>query len=415
MRTIARLTALKVAKTEKPGLYPDGAGLYLLVSPGGTKSWIFRYMLAGRAREMGLGPLHTVSLAEARLHALECRKQKLDGIDPIDARKQARAELMEKSVSAKTFKQCADSYISAHKDGWKNEKHAHQWVRTLEAYAWPKIRDKAIQSITTSDVIDILEPIWKSKTETASRLRGRIESVLDWATARGYRKGENPARWRGHLENLLPKRSRVKKVKHFAALPYVRMADFFAELDAQKGVSSWALEFLILTASRTSEVVAARWDEVDFQSKIWIIPGERMKAGREHRVPLSLTAIDILKRVRKAQKTGGLKESQYIFVGDRPNSHLSNMALLKLLQRMGQTDLTVHGFRSTFRDWAAEKTHHAREVAEMALAHTVGDKVEAAYRRGDLFEKRRAIMDDWADYCLGGTISHESRKAEIKG
>lgn len=348
---------------------------------------------------MGLGPLHTIGLADARLHAIECRKQKLVGVDPIDARRAIKAQLRHNSASARTFKHCADAYIESHKDGWRNAKHADQWKSTLEAYAWPYVKNKTTQEITTEDVLKILKPIWRDKTETASRLRGRIEAILDWATAHGYRTGENPARWRGHIENLLPKRSKVSKVQHHAALPFAKIGSFFSQIQQEQTVSSWAFQYLILTAARTSEVVAACWDEIGFDEKIWVIPGDRMKSGREHRVPLATHALDILSRAKIAQKRGGLEQSKYVFSSGRIDRHLSNMALLKMLQRLGKQDLTVHGFRSTFRDWASEATSHAREVAEMALAHTIGDKVEAAYRRGDLFDKRRKLMEDWASYC----------------
>jgi len=402
MRTISRLTALQVSKLKEPGYYADGAGLYLQVSPGGTKSWVFRYMLNGRAREMGLGPLHTISLAEARVHATECRKQKLAGFDPIEARNEERAKLKEQATNSKTFEQCCEGYISAHKDGWKNEKHAEQWSSTLKAYAYPTLKSRYVHTITTNDIVGVLEPIWKTKTETASRVRGRLESILDWAKVKGYRKGENPARWRGHLDNLLPKRSKVQKVRHYAALPYAEVPAFYKQLDAETNLSAQALQFVILTATRTSETIAAAWREINLDEKLWVIPADRIKGGKDHRVPLSEPVLAILQRLKKAQKRGGLEAAEYVFSNGELDGHISNMSMLQLLSRLERTDLTVHGFRSTFRDWAAEKTHYPREVAEMALAHVISDKVEAAYRRGDLFEKRKGLMTDWACYCVGG-------------
>jgi len=402
MRTISKLTALQVSKLKEPGYYADGAGLYLQVSSSGTKSWIFRYMLNGRAREMGLGPLHTINLSEARVHATECRKLKLAGLDPIEARKDERAKLQEQATNSKTFQQCCVAYIASHKAGWKSEKHADQWSSTLTAYAYPKLKNRYIHTISTNDIIDVLEPIWKSKTETASRVRGRMEAILDWAKVKGYRTGENPARWRGHLDNLLPKRSKVQKVQHHAALSYGEMPTFYKQLKAENTQSALALQFLILTATRTSETIVASWKEVNLKETLWVVPADRIKGGKEHRIPLSKPAISILESIKKAQKRGGIEAAEYVFSNGRVDGHISNMTMLQLLNRLGRDDLTVHGFRSTFRDWAAEKTHYPREVAEMALAHVVGDKVEAAYRRGDLFEKRAVLMADWAEYCLSG-------------
>jgi integrase len=292
-----------------------------------------------------------------------------------------------------TFDACAAAYIAAHNTSWRNAKHRDQWRNTLTSYAGPAFGSLPVQSIDVGLVMKALEPIWQAKPETASRLRGRIEAVLDWATVRGHRKGENPARWRGHLDKLLPARSKVHKVKHHPALPYNEMADFVAELRKQEGVAARALEFLILTAARTGEVIGARWDEVDVEEKIWVVPAARMKAGREHRVPLSSAAVAILEEMKK------IRESDFVFPGGKKGKPLSNMAMLAVLKRIGRSDLTAHGFRSSFRDWAAERTNFPREVAEMALAHTVGDKVEAAYRRGDLLQKRRQIMEAWARFC----------------
>jgi len=395
-RAINRLSPMKVAKTTEPGLYGDGGGLYLQITKAGVKSWLFRYMLHGKARGMGLGPLHTVGLAEARGLALNCRRQLLDGIDPIDARNAERTAKRVAAASEVTFEQCATSYIEAHRAGWKNTKHADQWTNTLKTYAYPVFDSFPVSAIDTALVMKVLEPIWTAKTETASRLRGRIESVLDWATVRGYRAGDNPARLKGHLDTLLPKRSRVQKVEHHRALPYAELDEFVRTLRAEEGGAARALELLILTATRTNEVLGATWGEFDLDGAVWTIPAERMKMGKEHRVPLSARAVEIV----KAQQT--VKQNNYVFPGARYGKPLSNMSMLQLLKRMDRTEITVHGFRSTFRDWAGETTHYPREVCEAALAHGIKDKAEAAYARGDLFQKRAALMQDWSTYANSG-------------
>lgn len=394
-RQYNRLTALKVSRTKKKGMYADGGGLYLQVSAYGTKSWIFRYRMDGRKtpRDMGLGSAETVGLAEAREMAREARKSIQEGFDPIEARKARKQARMLEQASSISFQDCAEKYIAAHKAGWRNPKHADQWSSTLEAYAYPVFGKLPVASVDTALVLKAIEPIWSTKTETASRVRGRIESILDWATAREFRVGENPARWRGHLDKLLPARKKVQKVEHHRALPYTEIGAFMADLREQEGFAAWALEWLILTASRTSETIGATWDEIDFEAKIWTIPGDRIKGGKEHRVPLSPQALKIAKEMHK------VKDGEYFFQGGKIGKPLSSNALLNLLKRMERTDLTAHGFRSTFRDWAAEMTNYPREVAEMALAHTVSDKVEAAYRRGDLFNKRKRLMNEWAKYC----------------
>ena len=392
-RQIHRLTSDFVAAVAQPGRYPDGGGLYLQVGPTGSKSWLLRYMSAGKSREMGLGPLSTVTLAEARKRAKQHKLKLLDGIDPIAEREAKRRAEKLKAALATTFDECAEAYIKAHQGGWRNAKHAEQWRSTLAVYASPVFGSLPVQAVDTAQVMKALEPIWVEKTETANRVRGRIEKVLDWAKVRGYRDGENPARWRGHLDKLLPARRKVQKVEHFAALPYAEMGEFMRALRAQEGNATLALELVILTACRTSEVVNARWAEFDLEGKVWTIPGERMKSGREHRVPLSDAAVAVLRTMQARA------EGDYVFAGGKTNKPLSSMAMLVLLKRMGRGDLTVHGFRSTFRDWAAEMTNFPREVAEMALAHAVKDQTEAAYRRGDLFEKRRKLMQAWAEYC----------------
>ncbi|HEY5107325.1 MAG TPA: tyrosine-type recombinase/integrase [Caulobacteraceae bacterium] len=416
-RAIERLNSLSVTRAKAPGLYPDGRGLYLRVgksagdserveAPAGPKSWVFRFMLNGRARYMGLGSLETVTLAEARDRRDGARKGlKNEGIDPIEAKREVKARARLEKAKAVTFKEAASRYIKAHGPGWKNPKHAAQWTSTLEAYVFPVIGDQPVQAVDTALVTQILEPIWTEKNETASRVRGRIEAVLDWARARGYREGENPARWRGHLDHLLVDRSRLAR-GHHAALPYAELGDFTALLRAREGFSARALEFTILTAARTSEALGARWEEIDFQARLWTVPADRMKAKRDHRVPLSAAALAVLKPLHE------VCSSDYVFPGGKPGKSLSNMALLETLRRMERGDLTAHGFRSTFRDWAAERTSYPRDVAEMALAHTIADKVEAAYRRGDLFEKRRGLMDAWGAFsklpslkASGGVVS----------
>ena len=342
---------------------------------------------------MGLGPIHTVPLIDARAAAMNCRRLLLDGVDPIEDRKTRRQRRRLETVSTMTFKDCAIQYIDSHKSAWKNQKHASQWGSTLETYAYPVFGDLSVQLVDTDLVMKVLDPIWHTKSETASRVRGRVEAILDWATVREYRRGENPARWKGHISKLLPARTKVKKPKHHAALPFKEIGAFIEALHDRDSVSAKGLEFLIFTASRTGEVIGAIWPEVDLENKIWTIPAARMKTDKEHRVPLSEEVIAILREMKK------IKVSEFIFPGNQPNKPLSNMAFLQLLKRMGRGDLTVHGFRSTFRDWASERTNYSNEVSEMALAHTVSDKVEAAYRRGDLFEKRRRLMRDWAMFC----------------
>jgi integrase len=392
-RTIGKLTALAVAQAKRRGYYGDGGGLFLQVSATGSKSWVFRFKEAGRLREMGLGPTHTIGLADARQRAQDCRRARLDGRDPIEGRRAERMAAKFDAAKAMTFKASAERYIAAHKAGWRNAKHAAQWSATLDTYVYPSFGALPVQAVDVGLVLKAIEPIWATKPETASRVRGRIESILDWATARGYRQGENPARWRGHLENLLPRPSKVRRVEHHAALAYPEIARFMVELRHQEGVGARALEFAILTAARTGEVIGAQWDEINTAERLWTVPAERMKGGREHRVPLSDAALAIVAQM------AAIRSGDFVFPGGRANRPLSNMAFLMLLRRMGRGDLTAHGFRSSFRDWAAERTGFPAEVAEMALAHAVTDKVEAAYRRGDLFQKRRQLAETWAKFC----------------
>jgi integrase len=396
------MSALAVARATDKRMYHDGGGLYLQVAASGAKSWLYRYMLNGRSREMGLGPLHIISLSDARSRAAECRRLRLDGVDPIEARKAKRNEEKLEAAKSMTFDACAKAYVAAHEAGWQNAKHRDQWRNTLKTYCSPVFGNLPAQAVDVGLVMKALEPIWHEKPETASRLRGRIEAILDWATVRGYRKGENPARWRGHLDKLLPARGKVRKVEHHAALPYREIPPFMTELCEREGIAARALEFLILTATRTGEVIDVRWEEFDLNERVWTIPAARMKAGKEHRVPLSDRAVVIIQGLRKTRL------GDFVYPGQRAGKPLSNMAMLKLLDRMGRADLTTHGFRSTFRDWAAEQTNFPREVAEMALAHTIGDRVEAAYRRGDLFEKRRELMEEWERYCLSNAPTLKS-------
>jgi len=392
-RVVGKLTTVSVRQAKQRGLYGDGGGLFLQVTAKGTKSWVFRFKEGGRQRVMGLGPEHTVSLKEAREKARECRRLRLEGKDPIAQRMAERAAATLDAARAITFRECAESYIAAHQSGWRNSKHAAQWPATLNAYVYPHFGALPVQSIDVGLVMKSLQPIWTAKPETATRVRGRIESILDWAAARGYRQGENPARWRGHLNKLLPRRSKVRFIKHHAALPYSEMAPFMTALRMQQGTAARALEFAILTAARTSEVTRAGWREIDLGERLWVIPGERMKAGREHRVPLSQRSIAILEEMR------AIRRDDYVFPGGKRGRPISNMSMLMLLRRMGRDRLTVHGFRSTFRTWAAERTNFPREVAEMALAHQIGDAVERVYQRADLLAKRRALAEAWSKFC----------------
>lgn len=391
---MGRLTALGIQKNNKPGLYLDGHGLILQVRGPNSKSWLFRYRLDGREREMGLGPLHTVNLSEARELALQARKLKLAGIDPIDERRRRRQDAKAESKARATFDDCVDQYLALHQSAWSNPKHQAQWSSTLATYISPHFGQMAVADVDLNAVLRALEPIWLTKAETASRVRGRVETILDWAKVRGLRSGDNPAAWKGNLARVLPARSKVQKVKHHAAMPFSELPAFMAELEGREGAAALALQFLILTASRTSEVLMATWKEVRLADALWLVPSDRMKAKREHRVPLSPAALTILQRARSEQKT-----SDFIFPSANPDKPMSNAAMTAVLKRTGHGDLTVHGFRSAFRDWAAETTEHASEVVEMALAHTIGNKVEAAYRRGDLFEKRRLLMLDWSGFA----------------
>jgi integrase len=395
-RKVKELGALVVSRMTRPGMYTVGgvAGLALQVSSGGGRSWLLRYSVGSKRRELGLGGFPDVTLASAREAAREAREKVRAGIDPIEQKRVLRSELSDARAKAMTFKACAEAYIAAHEAGFKNAKHRAQWSATLKCYAYPEVGNLLVGDVELVHVLKILEPIWYSKTETAKRLRGRIERVLDWATGRKLRSGDNPARWKGLLQGQLPPPSKISKVTHHAALPLSEMVGFMARLHGAEGVGARALEFLVLTAARSGEVRGAKWTEISFETKIWTIPAVRMKAGKEHRVALSPTAINLLRCLSNAPG------NEFVFAAPRGGS-LSDMALTAVMRRMGASAVP-HGFRSSFRDWAAEYTNYPSEAAEMALAHSIGNKVEAAYRRGDLLEKRKAMMADWAAFCSQG-------------
>jgi integrase len=386
-----------------PGRHCDGGGLFLFVRSAESAFWVFRYTRQGKMREMGLGRARgkeAVPLAKARDKAIDLRRLLEAGVDPL-AEKAAKAEAEQAEAAANsraavTFRQEAEAYITAHAPGWRNSKHVAQWRSTLAMYCYPRIGDLPVGAITTDHVLGVPQPIWEAKPETASRLRGRIESILIAATVKGLRPpGQNPAAWKGHLDQLFASRMKIAPIEHHPALPYAELPAFFLRLQAADGMGARALELAILTAGRTGEILGATWLEIDLEAEapVWIIPAVRMKARREHRVPLSPPAVTLLRRLAT------LREGDFVFAGRREKTALSNMAMLMCLRRLDREDLTAHGFRSTFRDWAAETTGFPSEVVEMALAHAVGDKVEAAYRRGDLFQKRRELMEAWSTYC----------------
>jgi integrase len=399
------LTVAKV-KTARPGRYGDGRGLYLLVRSPTARFFLFRYRRDGRMREMGLGSAVDVSLAEAGERAIDLYRVVKAGSDPLAEREALslaeKAAKQQAAVSAVTFSDVANQYIAAHQAGWRNPKHRQQWKNTLDTHAKPIIGGVPVADVDTGSVMLVLEPIWRTRPETASRLRGRIEAILDYARARGWRSAENPARWRGHLDNLLPARGKVAAIKHHPALPWREIGQFMTKLRRQEGVAALALQFTVLTAARTSEVTGATWGEIDIDNTLWTVPASRMKAQREHRVPVSDGALAVLRVARGLSIDAG--PNAPVFPGGRADKPLSNMAMLALLRRMAREDLTAHGFRSTFRDWAAEATNYPREVPEAALAHTISDKVEAAYRRGDLMDKRRQLMAEWSTFCTTSTF-----------
>jgi integrase len=408
-RKARELSALEVGRLKAPGVHAVGGvpGLHLQVVPSGARTWILRATVGGRRREMGLGAFPEVPLALAREKARDARQKIDQGIDPILARREARSALKATAAAARTFKECALAYMDAKSPEWRNPKHAQQWANTLEQYAYPVIGSMLVRDVQLPHVLRILEPIWHTTTETAKRLRGRLETVLAWATVRGYRTGENPARWRGHLDTLLAAPSKIAPHVHHEAMALDDLAEFLPLLRAKPGRGARALEFLILTAARSGEVRGATWSELDLVRGEWLIPGERMKAGRPHRVPLSPAAVKLLQSQPRVEGTDLVFPSTTM----RP---LSDMTLTKVMRDMGREEVP-HGFRSTFRDWASERTNYPRDVAEMALAHAIGDKVEAAYRRGELFDKRRKMMGDWAKFCAqpaaaGGKVLPMKRK-----
>lgn len=389
------LSALEVGRLRsRPGLHAVGGvpGLYLQVTPTGATTWVLRTVIGSKRRAMGLGGFPGVTLSGARDRAREARLQVENGIDPILSRQQAKSALRAQQAAAMTFDEAVRQYIDTKGDEWRNAKHRAQWGSTLETYASPFIGRMLVADIGQPNILAVLQPIWKTKTETATRVRGRIETVLDWARVRGYRDGENPARWKGHLDALLPKPGKIAKVEHHAALDVDDVAAFMSQLREAQGTGARALEFVILTAARSGEVRGAEWSEIDLDAGVWTVPGERMKAGREHRVPLSAQAIKLLKALPKVEG------SNLVFPAARSKKALSDMTLTAVMRRMG-ADAVPHGFRSTFRDWVAERTTYPRELAEKALAHVLESRVEAAYQRSDMFDRRAHMMTAWADFC----------------
>lgn len=384
-RAVKKLSARAAATLTKPGRHSDGDGLYLIVDATGAKRWLFLFRWQGKLKEMGLGGLTTVSLSEAREKALVARQILKAGENPIEKRRTAKEE----RVAVICFGAFAEEVVASLSQGFRNEKHKAQWASTLRTYAGP-LWMKPIDAISTADVLNVLTPVWQTKAETASRLRGRIERILDAAKARGLRTGENPALWRGHLDKLLPARRKLTR-GHHAAMPFDDVPAFMVDLRAREAIAGLALQFCILNASRSGEVLGARWSEIDRKTKVWTLPAIRMKAGIEHRVPLTDAALTILDRVEVVRR------GEYVFPGQKPDRPLSIMAMEMMLRRM-KVDVTVHGFRSSFRDWAGESTSFPREIAETALAHVVGDATERAYRRGDALEKRRALMEAWSAF-----------------
>lgn len=396
MAVTGKLSATLVARTTKPGAYGDGAGLWLRVRGKHHRSWVFRFTFGGRARAMGLGDTITVPLSQAREEAAECRRLVKAGIDPVEHRR-AQREAARVEHQKPTFAQVAEKYIGAHEVAWRNARHRQQWRSTLATYAFPVIGDRQIDRIDTAAVMLVLDDVWTQKPETASRLRGRIEAILAYATARGWRSGPNPAAWRGHLDRLLPPRAKVRQVEHHAALPWREVPGFMAQLGPQTSMGARALAFAVLTAARSGEVRGCRWAEIDLEQRLWTVPAGRMKAHREHRQPLSEPALAIL---REMQPLATGPES-LVFPSQKRDKPLSDMTLTAVLKRM-KLPVTAHGFRSSFRDWGGESTAFPREAIELCLAHRVGNAVEQAYARGDLLERRRQIMNSWAKYCLQG-------------
>ena len=394
-RKAAELSPLSISRLKDPGLWAVGgvSGLYLHVNARGARSWILRVVVGDKRRDMGLGGYPDIGVADARQKAREARLKIEQGVDPILLRKQAKSELMALQATDKTFEQAAGEYIKIHADSWSNDKHRKQWESTLAAYAFPVVGKLSLRDIRQEHILKILEPIWTTKTETATRVRGRMESILDWAKVKGLRSGENPAAWKGHLDHMLPAPTRLKKVEHLTAVPVREMPDFMIKLRQAAGTAAQALEFLILTAARSGEVRGITWQEVSLEDALWIVPAERMKMKREHRVPLSDRAVSILKSQPR------IDENPLVFPAPR-GSQMSDATMSAVLKRMG-IDATVHGFRSSFRDWCGDYTNYPRDLAEQCLAHGADDPVEAAYRRGDALERRREIMNEWSKFVAG--------------
>jgi integrase len=403
-RLRGRLTPLDVNRAKTRGLYSDGGGLNLQISKGGSKSFVFRYRFGGRIRVMGLGSSLDVTLSEARDRAFDCRRSLRDGIDPLKAREKRRATQRLQDAKSISFDECSRQYIESKKGAWRNSDHASEWAATLARYASPVFGRLSVQDVDIGLIVRALEAIWTVKPVTANRVRGRIELVLGYAKVRGFRNGDNPAVWRDNLDHILPQPTKIKVVQHLPAMPHAEVPGLMAMLRGRREVSAAALAFTILTAARSGEVTGAQWDEVDLDAKVWTIPGSRMKSGREHRVPLNDEAIAILKKT-KAIRQG---ESGFVFSG-RNAGRISCTGMPILLRRIGIEGVTVHGFRSSFRDWTAEQTTYPREVAEACLAHVVGDRVENAYRRTDLLERRRQLMDQWATY-ISTPVADDARK-----
>jgi integrase len=394
------LTQRKIERAKK-GRYADGHGLYLVCHGPNNKSFAFRWEKDGRERWMGLGPTHTVDLKMARQKAREARLLLLENVDPLEHRKAAKAARALEAAKSMSFRECAEAYIAANQDAWKNARHGQQWTSTLRTFVFPHIGSLPVASIDTGLVLKCIEPHWKTTTETMSRVRGRIEMILDWATVRKYRAGDNPARWSGALEHVLPAKGKIAKPVHHPALPYRELPAFMAALRQREGTAARALEFLIYCSARTNEVLGAQWNEINFSEKLWVLPAARMKTGTEHRVALSQRAIELLRSL----PTDG---SGFVFIG--PRSKPSRLIMARLLRRMGRDDISVHGFRSTFRSWAAEQTNFAREACELALAHKVGDKTERAYMRGDLLKKRFMLAEAWSKFASSPPV--EKQKAD---
>lgn len=395
------LSAVEVRRISQRGLHPVGgvAGLLLRVSDTGARYWVLRTTIGGKRRDIGIGPFPEVSLADARAEAAEMRRQARQGVDPIAERRAARDALRASQAKGITFDRCAERYLAGVADQFRNPKHRRQWHTSLDTYASPVIGSLPVDRIELAHVIQVLEPIWREKTETASRVRGRLEKVLDYATVRGYRSGENPARWKGNLDAILPQPNKLKRIEHHRALPWSDAPTFRRALAKRQGIAARALEFLLLTAARSGEVRGATWAEIDLNRATWTIPGERMKAGKEHVVPLSKDAVKLLEALPR------FEDVPYVFPS-REGKPLSDMSLSAVMRRM-ELDATPHGLRSTFRDWVSERTSYSHEVAEMSLAHTIPNAVERAYRRGSLLEKRRRLMADWARFLNEGEPSGE--------